>query len=126
MPVFELGSRGEVRAVVQEGDTAVSLGSGNVAVLGTPRLVALCEEASVLAVARDLGPGQTTVGQRIQIDHLQPTPVGREVVAEAILEKVEGRRLTFHVTAHDTHGLVAAGRVTRVVVELARFLEKLT
>ena len=93
--------------------------------LGTPRIVALCEEASVRAVAASLDPGATTVGRRVQLDHLQPTAIGVEVVAEAVLEKVEGRRLIFHVTVHDPDGLVAAGKVTRVVVDLERFLDKL-
>jgi len=61
---------------------------------------------------------------RVQIDHLQPTAVGIDVVAEAVLEKVEGRRLTFHVAVNDPRGLVATGRVTRVVVDAERFIEK--
>jgi predicted thioesterase len=58
---------------------------------------------------------------RVQVDHLQPTAVGVEVVAEATLEKIEGRRLMFTVSASDTRGLVAAGKVTRVLVEVDRF-----
>jgi fluoroacetyl-CoA thioesterase len=124
MGALEAGSRGEVRAVVADADTAVALGSGDVPVLGTPRVVALCEEASVRAIAGELAPGLTTVGMRVQLDHMQPTAVGVEVVAEAILEKVEGRRLTFHVAVNDPRGLIAAGRVTRVVVEIDHFLDK--
>jgi predicted thioesterase len=60
----------------------------------------------------------------VQLDHLQPTPVGATVEAEAVLEKVEGRRLTFTVSASDARGLVAAGKVTRVLVELDRFMAK--
>jgi predicted thioesterase len=122
---FENGSRGEVRALVTDGDTALALGSGSVPVLGTPRVIALCEQASVAAVESALSPEQTTVGMRVQLDHLQPTPVGVEVVAEAVLEKQEGRRLTFHVTVNDPRGLVAAGRVTRVLVDRERFLDKI-
>ena len=125
MTALETGARGEARLVVSEADTAVALKSGEVPVLGTPRIVALCEEASVRAVAASLDPGTTTVGRRVQLDHLQPTAIGVEVVAEAVLEKVEGRRLIFHVTVHDPDGLVAAGKVTRVVVDLERFLDKL-
>jgi len=61
---------------------------------------------------------------RVQLDHLQPTAVGGTVEAEAMLERIEGRRLTFMVSASDAKGLVAAGRVTRVLVDVARFLEK--
>jgi fluoroacetyl-CoA thioesterase len=113
-----------VELVVTDADTAIALRSGDVAVLATPRVVALCEEASVAAVAGRLPVGQTTVGMRVQLDHLQPTPVGGSVTAEATLEKIEGRRLTFTVAVNDAKGLVAAGKVTRVVVDLDRFLEK--
>ena len=69
-------------------------------------------------------PNETSVGMRVQLDHLHPTAVGTIVTAEPTLEKVEGRRLTFTVTVNDAFGLVAAGKVTRVVVDRAGFLEK--
>ena len=95
--------------------------------LGTPRLIALCEEA----VARRPSParsptGHTTVGMRVQLDHLAPTAVGCTVTAEARLEKVEGRRLTFTVSVSDDRGLIAAGKVTRVVVDVEKFMDKCT
>ncbi len=120
----EAGARGELRHQVVDADTAIALHTGSVPVLGSPKVVALCEEASVLAIKGMLPAGHTTVGMRVQLDHLQPTAVGIEVFVEAVLEKVEGRRLTFHVNVNDPRGLVATGRVTRVVVETERFLEK--
>ena len=105
-------------------DTAIAIGSGDVAVLATPRVVALAEEASVKAVHDALAPGTTTVGYRVQLDHLAPTVPGTTVQAEATLETVEGRRLTFRVAITDSRGLVAAGRITRVSVERDRFMEK--
>ncbi|MEO6123892.1 MAG: hotdog domain-containing protein [Ilumatobacteraceae bacterium] len=122
----ETGLRGEVRRVVAEVDTALALGSGSVPVLGTPCVVALCEQAAIAAVADRLPVGVTTVGMRVQIDHLRPTAVGREVTASAVLKHVEGRRLTFTVSVDDDRGLVAAGKVTRVIVELERFMDKAT
>ena len=116
--------RGDAKLVVTDADTARALGSGVVDVLGSPRLVALCEEACCNAVANALDEGTTTVGMRIQFDHLQPTPIGAEVVAEAVLEKIEGRRLKFTVAASDSGGLVAAGKITRVLVDLDRFMAK--
>ena len=110
--------------VVGERDTAVALGSGDVPVLATPRVVSLAEEATVHAVAGQLADRETTVGYRVQLDHLAPTAVGGRVSAEATLETVESRRLTFRVSVSDGRGLVAAGRITRVVVERDRFLEK--
>jgi predicted thioesterase len=118
------GLKGEARLVVGDGDTARALGSGSVDVLGTPRLVALLEEATIDAVEGFLDNGFTTVGMRVQVDHLQPTPVGAEVFAEAYLDKIEGRRITFTVTASDSGGLVAAGKVTRVMVDVNRFMSK--
>ena len=60
----------------------------------------------------------------MQLDHLAPTAVGGKVPAEATLETIEGRRLTFRVSVSDGHGLVAAGRITRVIVVRARFIER--
>ena len=89
---------------VTDGDTAIALGSGSVAVLGTPRVVALVEEASVKALEGRLEAGTTSVGMRVQLDHLAPTAVGHKVRAEATLKEIEGRRLTFAVSVHDERG----------------------
>ena len=110
--------------VVADADTALALRSGDVAVLATPRVIALAEQASIEAIANDLPEGRTTVGYQVQLAHLTPTAVGGTVVAEATLEQVEGRRLTFRVSVNDARGLVAAGRITRVIVERGRFLER--
>jgi len=115
-----------VSLLVTDADTALAVGSGDVAVLATPRVVALAEAATVKAVDGALEPGITTVGYRVQLDHLAPTAPGATVQAEATLETVAGRRLTFRVSVTDRHGLVAAGRITRVMVERERFLEKAT
>lgn len=113
---------------VADADTATCMRSGDVPVLATPRLVALCEEASCQAIDDHLPRDRTSVASRIQFDHLVPVPVGCTVQAEATLEKVEGRRLVFTVSVAidgtDRAGLVAAGRLTRVVVDRAAFLSK--
>ncbi|KAA0232750.1 MAG: hypothetical protein JJLCMIEE_01166 [Acidimicrobiales bacterium] len=118
------GLAADVKLTVGDEDTAIAFGSGTVPVLATPRVIALCEEATVKAIEDELPQGQTTVGMRVQIDHLAPSAVGHTVIAEATLEKVEGRRLTFTVNAKDERGLIAAGKVTRVLVDTARFLDK--
>jgi predicted thioesterase len=120
----EPGLSAEVELVVRDEDTAVAMRSGEVAVLATPRVVALCEEASVAALAGRLEPGETSVGHTVQLDHVAPTRVGTEIRAEATLLKVNGRRLTFSVSVTDARGLVAAGKVTRVIVDAERFMEK--
>lgn len=119
-----VGLKGEARLVVGDTDTAIALGSGDVEVLGTPRLVALFEQATIDALRGVLDEGQSSVGMRVQVDHLQPTPVGAEIVVEASLDKIEGRRITFTVTASDSGGLVAAGKVTRVMIDVDKFMSK--
>jgi len=121
---FDKGLRGDAKLMVTDADTAAALGSGTVEVLGSPRLIALCEQACQNAMASDLEPGTTTVGMRVQFDHLQPTPVGAEVFAEAVLKKIDGRRLTFEVSATDAGGLIGAGKITRVVVGIDDFMGK--
>jgi len=123
MPL-EPGRTASVTLVVDEADTALALRSGDVPVLGTPRVIALAEQATVEAIKGTLPEGRTTVGYQVQLAHLSPTPIGGTVTAEATLEQVEGRRLTFRVAVNDARGLVAAGRVTRVIVERSRFLER--
>lgn len=118
------GLSAEVQLTVSDADTAVALGSGTVPVLATPRVVALCEETSVKAVENDLAPGTTTVGMRVELDHLAPTPVGQTVSCQATLQSCTGRRVTFTVSVNDARGLVAAGKITRVIVDTERFLEK--
>jgi fluoroacetyl-CoA thioesterase len=122
--LVKTGVHGVVELVVTEADTALALGSGDVAVLATPRLSALCEQAACLAVADRLQPGETTVGLRVELTHLAPTRVGSTVRAEATLDRTDGRRLMFTVSASDGCGLVAAGKLTRVVVRRDEFLEK--
>ena len=123
MPL-EPGLAGDVAITVTDADTASALGSGEVAVLATPRVVGLAEEATVRALDGRLAAGTTHVGMRVQLDHLAPPAVGHKVRAEATLERVEGRRLTFNVSVRDERGLVAAGKVTRVIVDIDRFMEK--
>jgi fluoroacetyl-CoA thioesterase len=120
----EPGSAAQVELTVTDDDTSVRFRSGDVPVLATPRLIALCEEATVLAIEGQLKPGDTTVGMQVQVDHLAPTPVGSTVIAEAKVEELKGRRIVFKVSARDERGLIAAGRVTRVLVDREKFLEK--
>jgi fluoroacetyl-CoA thioesterase len=122
------GLSAQLELTVGAADTAEQFRSGDVPVLATPRLIALCEEASCRATDDHLSPAQSSVATRVQFDHLAPVAVGSVVLAEATLVKVEGRRLTFTVSAArlegDGGGLVGAGRVTRVVVDRSAFLAK--
>jgi fluoroacetyl-CoA thioesterase len=118
-----VGAVTRVQLTVTDADTAQALGSGDVPVLGTPRVLALCEAATVGATASRLTPGTTTVGTRVEVEHRAATPIGRTVVAEARLAKTDGRRLYFEVVVREGETVVAEGRVERVVVDRQRFLE---
>ena len=123
MPVAT-GLSASLQHVVDDADTAIALGSGAVPVLGTPRIVALFEKASCMALDGNLGEGETSVGLRVEVTHISPVKVGSQVRVESTLERTEGRRLIFTVSATDDCGLVAAGKVTRVVVDYDQFMEK--
>ncbi len=116
------GMSATVAFVVDESSTAVALRSGDVPVLGTPKVVALMEEAAVAAVAAGLDPSQTTVGTHLSVDHLAPTHVGRGVTAAAAVTGVDGRRIILDVRVTEDGRDVATGRHERVVVDRDRFL----
>jgi len=116
------GLTGEAELQVTEKDTAVSLGSGTVPVLGTPVLACLMERAAVQSLEGHLPEGHTSVGSRIEVRHLAPTPVGMYVRARASLVEVEGRRLRFHIQAWDAAEQIGEGTHERVIVNLARFM----
>lgn len=114
---------GRVESIVTQSDTAQVQGSGDVPVLGTPRVVALAEAAAVSALTRRIPSHLTTVGVRIDLRHLKAVPLGREVSATAALLRREDDKLVFTVHVHDaSDAVVAAGEIERVVVERAAFL----
>lgn len=118
------GLTGQSETVVSREQTARHLGSGGVEVLATPELVHLMERAAVAAVDHLLPEGWRTVGARVDVEHLAPTPVGRRVVARAELIAVDSRRLTFRVEACDEQEVVGRGSHERVIVDLARFSQR--
>ena len=99
-----VGRQAEVTVETGPRDTAAALGSGDVPVLGTPRLLALAEAATVAAVAPHLAPGQTTVGTAVTLEHRRASPVGSGLVIEAELTEVDGRRLVFSFIARRDDG----------------------
>jgi predicted thioesterase len=144
------GQRASVSVVVADADTAISAGSGDVPVLATPRLLALAEAAAVAAIAPHLAPGMTSVGTSASLEHRRASPVGTEVVVEAELTEVDGRRLMFSFIARESAGrpgdgaragdaagsgagagedsdedlVVGAGTMERVLVDRAAFLAR--
>lgn len=113
------------RLVVTEAVTAATMGSGDMAVLATPAMLALMENAAMLAVAEHLPEGATTVGGHIASSHVKPTAPGGEVTATATLTKVESRKLHFAVTAHEGDALLGEGTHLRFIVDRERFMSKL-
>ena len=131
------GVRASVSAVVGDEDTAIQAGSGDVPVLTTPRLLALAEAASVAAISPHLAPGMTSVGTSASLEHRRASPVGAEVVVEAELTEVDGRRLVFGFIAReggqwagspgddgDEDRVVGAGTMERVMVDRKAFLAR--
>jgi fluoroacetyl-CoA thioesterase len=116
------GLSARIELEVTEGDTAEAFRTGSVPVLATPRLIALCEEASCVAIEGHLPEGGTSVAKRLQFDHLVPVGVGGKVSAEATLDRIEGRRLVFTLSVSEESGLVAAGKLIRVIVDRETFL----
>ncbi|WP_310962598.1 thioesterase family protein [Nocardioides terrisoli] len=133
MPI-ESGLSASAVFTVTDDDTAAALGSGSLAVLGTPRLLAWCEAVTCAALAPELTPGTTSVGTRVDLEHLAASPVGAAVAISATASYVDlptgsGRRgalVRFTVTATDAAAgkLVGSGQVTRVVVDTERFLAR--
>jgi predicted thioesterase len=122
---IEPGAQARAQRVVGESDTASALGTGEVPVLATSRLLAWFEEMTLAVLARHVEPGSTTVAMRVHLDHIRAAPVGSIVTAIATLERVEGRRYVMVVSALDDNNReLASGRIVRVVVETDVFVAK--
>lgn len=123
---LEVGLQAALVHVVSEDDTAVAAGSGDVAVLATPRLLALAEAACMAALAdAGLPDGSTTVGTRVELEHLLASPVGETVRVAARLDHLDGRLLRFEVVATDDGDrLLGRATVTRVLVDRERFMAR--
>ena len=122
---MEIGLKYESQTVVSEANTAATLGSGDMAVFATPAMVALMENAAMLAVKESLPEGSATVGTQMNTSHIKASPLGATITASAELTAVEGRRLTFVVKAWDEKGVIGECEHTRFVVDRERFLSKL-
>lgn len=124
-PITGADLSAEREFVVGDSDTALALGSGGLSVLGTPRLLAWCEQMTCAALDPVLPPGLTSVGVEITIEHRAPSAVGAGVVVRAESEQVDGRSHTFVVRAKNSKGEeIGNGRVTRVVVDSGRFMSR--
>jgi predicted thioesterase len=117
--------KAEVFSIVNSTNTAVAAQSGNLQVFGTPYMIALMEKATCMAIADHLEEGETTVGTNIAVSHMQASAVGSIVTATAVLDEIDGRKLTFNVTAKEANGTtIGEGRIERFVVISDKFMKK--
>lgn len=124
MADLQPGIVGVEEVVVEPAITADGVGNPGAYVLSTTHLAVMFELAALRSVLPHLEPGQGTVGTRLEIKHLAATPLGLKVTARAILEAVDGRRLSFRLEAHDDREMIAEGTNERFVVDMKRFLER--
>ena len=115
------GLEGHAEIVVGEQHTAPKIGSGRVRVLATPVMINLMEAAALDAVENLIPAGNQSLGTHLDVRHIAATPVGMKVRATARLLSVDGRKLEFRVEAHDEKDLIGDGTHARLVVNVARF-----
>ena len=123
--MLEKGLKHQSVMRVTDGNTAEFIGSGDMAVLATPAMIALMENAAMLAVALHLDEGDTTVGSMISTSHLKPSKIGATISAIAERVEVDGRKLSFKIEAYDGDVLIGSGEHVRYVVNREKFLSKL-
>lgn len=123
---IEAGQKHEIQAIVTINDTARFYGSGNLEVYATPAMVALMENAAKESVEKVLPDGYTTVGIEVNIKHIKATGIGIKVRSEALLEKIEGKRLYFKVEAFDEDGKIGEGSHVRYIVNSEDFMKRLS
>ena len=119
---IEIGLQGHSETLVEQEDTAKSVGSGDLLVYATPCMAALMEGAACESIAPYLAEGETSVGVSLQLFHTAATPVGMEVRAESVVTAVDGKKITFTVTAYDEAGEIGHAQHERVIVKAERFL----
>ena len=123
--MIEIGLKHISELTVTDSVTAIKIGSGDMPVLATPAMMALMENAAMLAVADELPEGSTTVGGHIESSHLRPSKIGDKVAATAEVNKVDGKKIEFKVAAYSGETLLGEGTHLRFIVDRERFMSKL-
>ena len=119
-----VGLKGEVATLVETSDTALEVGSGSLRVYATPCMAALMEGAACEALDGCLGEDMTTVGIELNLKHVAATPVGMEVRAEAEVTAVDGKIISFSITAFDEAGKIGEAEHKRAIVNCQKFLDR--
>ena len=122
---IEIGLKHTSELTVTDAVTAIAMGSGDMPVLATPAMMALMENAAMLAIAEALPRGCTSVGGRIESSHIRPSKIGDKVFAIAEVTKVDGKKIEFKVAAYSGDTLLGEGSHLRFVVAKERFMSKL-
>lgn len=121
---IEIGLKGRAETVVVQENTAAAVGSGLVPVFATPSMIALMEQAASSSLLPRLEEGQGSVGTHIDVTHESATPIGLKVWAETEVTEVNGKQITFTVSAYDEAGLIGRGTHKRAIITVKRFLSK--
>lgn len=119
-----VGLKAEVSTLVETADTALEVGSGSLRVYATPCMAALMEGAACEALEGCLGEDQTTVGIELNLKHVAATPVGMDVRAAAEVTAVDGKIITFAITAYDEAGKIGEAEHKRAIVGIQKFLDR--
>ena len=122
--MIEIGLKHTSELTVDKSVTAIQMGSGDLPVLATPAMMALMENAAMLAVKDELPEGSTTVGGHIASSHLKPSKIGETLIATAEVTKVEGKKIEFNVAAYAGETLLGEGTHLRFIVDRERFMSK--
>ena len=122
--MLKSGIKGKETMIVDESNTAKTMGSGTLDVFATPAMTALMEKTAWKSVAEELEEGCGTVGIRLEITHDAPTPLGMKVTCESVLTGIDGRKLTFEVEARDERGKIGSGIHERFIIGNKKFQEK--
>ena len=123
--MIEIGLKHTSELVVTDAVTAIAAGSGDMPVLATPMMMALMENAAMLAVKDELPEGSTTVGGHIESSHLKPSKIGDSVSATAEVTKIDGRKIEFKVAAYSGETILGEGTHLRFIVDREKFMSKL-
>ena len=123
--MLEVGLKHTSELIVNDALTAIQMGSGDMPVLATPAMMALVENAAMLAVIDELPEGCTTVGGHIESSHLKPSKIGDKVTAKAEVTKVDGKKIQFKESASSDDILLGEGTHLRFIVDRERFMSKL-
>ena len=121
---IEIGIQGHAETLVEKEDTAQAVGSGELLVYATPCMAALMEGAACESIAPFLAGDESSVGTRMELTHSSATPVGMQVRADSVVTAVDGRKVTFEITAYDEAGEIGRAVHERFIIKTERFLEK--